>query len=234
MPALADGLRAPALRIRGLKHWFADPEGGRVLAVDVPELDLARGEALAVTGASGSGKTTLLHLIAGLLPPATGTIEIAGEAMSGRAETGRDRLRARHIGYVFQAFHLLPALTALENVALGMTFRPAAGVAPRAAARAALARVGLGDRLAHRPGQLSTGQQQRVAIARALAGRPTLVLADEPTASLDRARGEACLDLLTGFASECGAALLLVTHDPAALARFPRRVTLEAGAEMLP
>jgi len=234
MPAPADGLRAPALRIRGLKHWFADPEGGRVLAVDVPELELARGETLAVTGESGSGKTTLLHLIAGILPADTGTIEIAGESMSGRAETGRDRLRARHVGYVFQAFHLLPGLTALENVALGMTFRPTLGAAPQSAARAALARVGLSDRLQHRPGQLSTGQQQRVAIARALAGRPTLVLADEPTASLDRTRGEACLDLLTAFAAECGAALLVVTHDLAALTRFPRRHTLATAAEARP
>ena len=148
-----------------------------------------------------------------------------------RDRARRDRIRARHVGYVFQAFHLLPGLTALENVALGMTFRPRAGLAPRAAARAALTRVGLGDRLHHRPGQLSTGQQQRVAIARALAGKPTLVLADEPTASLDRARGDAALDLLLGFAAECGAALLVVTHDAAALARFPRRHALASPAE---
>ena len=234
MPAPADRLRAPALRVRGLEHRYADPEGGSVRVLDVPQLDLARGATLAVTGESGSGKTTLLHLITGILPVETGTIEIAGESMSGRAETGRDRLRARHVGYVFQAFHLLPGLTALENVALGMTFRPRAGAAPQSAARAALARVGLSDRLQHRPGQLSTGQQQRVAIARALAGRPTLVLADEPTASLDRARGEACLELLTAFAAECGAALLIVTHDPAALARFPRRHTLATAAEVRP
>jgi putative ABC transport system ATP-binding protein len=228
MPAAVDALRSAALAIRGLKRSFDDPEGGRILAVDVPELRLGRGETLAVTGESGTGKTTLLHLIAGLLPADEGTIEVAGEAMTGRAEAARDRLRARHLGIVFQAFHLLPGLTALENVALGMTFRPRAGVAARQAAREALVRVGLSDRLGHLPGQLSTGQQQRVAIARALAGKPTLVLADEPTASLDKARGEACLDLLIGFARETGAALLVVSHDTALLERFPRRHVLAA------
>jgi putative ABC transport system ATP-binding protein len=193
---------------------------------------LERGGRLAVTGESGSGKTTLLHLIAGILPADAGRIEIAGEPMTGLRETARDRLRARHVGYLFQAFHLLPALTALENVALGMTFRPRAGSAPRAAAQEALTRVGLKDRLHHRPGQLSVGQQQRVAMARALAGKPALVLADEPTASLDRARARECLDLLLDFASEAGAALLVVTHDPDVLARFERRhaLALPAGA----
>ncbi|MFM8980931.1 MAG: ABC transporter ATP-binding protein [Planctomycetia bacterium] len=230
MPAAADALRAPALRIHALKRWFDDPEGGRVLALDVPSLVLGRGEQLAVTGASGSGKTTLLNVVAGLLPADEGEVEVGGEAMTGRTEAARDRLRARHVGIVFQAFHLLPGLTALENVALGMTFRPAQGAPARVAARAALQRVGLGDRLHHLPGQLSTGQQQRVAIARALAGSPTLVLADEPTASRDPARAAACLELLTGFCSERGAALLVVSHDPAVLARFPRRLALSAPA----
>jgi predicted ABC-type transport system involved in lysophospholipase L1 biosynthesis ATPase subunit len=228
MPATRalDSLRSPALVVRGLAHGFHDPEGGRVEVLDLPELVLARGEALAVTGPSGSGKTTLLHLVAGLLAADRGTIEVAGEAMTGRGESARDRLRARHVGIVFLAFHLLPGLTALENVALGMTFRPRGAVAPQAAAREALQRVGLADRLHHRPGQLSTGQQQRVAIARALAGKPTLVLADEPTASLDAPRAAACLDLLLEFAREAEAALLLVTHDPTVLERFPRRLTL--------
>jgi len=220
----------PALRIRDLKKTYRDPEGGIFQALDLPQLDVVKGEALAVRGESGSGKTTLLNIIAGILRPDEGTVEIAGEAMTGRSETARDRLRARHIGYLFQTFNLLPALTAWENVQLGMSFRPREGVAPRKAAAEALERVGLGDRRHYRPAQLSVGQQQRVAIARALAGRPTLVLADEPTSSLDRARADQCLDLLTEFARESEAALLVVTHDETLVARFTRVETLAAGA----
>lgn len=231
MPAHAETAdAAPALVVEGLRRWFDDPEGGRLLAVDVPHLALPRGARRCVTGESGSGKTTLLHLIAGLLPADAGTIQVGGERVTGLSEAQRDRVRARHVGYLFQAFHLLPGLTALENVALGMTFRPRRGKAPRAAAREALARVGLADRLHHRPHQLSTGQQQRVAMARALAGEPTLVLADEPTASLDRARAAQCLDLLLAFATEVGAALLIVTHDPAVLERVPGPFVLERPA----
>jgi ABC-type lipoprotein export system ATPase subunit len=231
MPAPADVGGAPALVVEGLSHAYDDPEGGRTEVLRVPRLELARGATLAVTGESGSGKTTLLHLVAGILPVQSGRLRVAGESLEGLGEGARDRLRARHVGYVFQAFHLLPGLTALENVALGLSFRPrGAGLAPRQAAREALARVGLGDRAHHRPGQLSTGQQQRVAVARALAGRPTLVLADEPTASLDRARADEALDLLISFAAECGAALLVVTHDAAALARFPVRHALASPA----
>jgi putative ABC transport system ATP-binding protein len=228
--ALAMQTDAPALVVRDLRKSFPDPEGSPVLVVDVPSLALDRGESLAVEGESGSGKTTLLHLIAGILPADAGVIEVAGERMTGLSETARDRLRARHVGYLFQTFNLLPGLTALENVALGMAFRPAGDEKPRVAAARALARVGLGDRAAYRPAQLSVGQQQRVAIARALAGRPALLLADEPTANLDRPRAEQCLDLLTAFAAESGAAILVVTHDPHVLARFPRRHVLRAAA----
>jgi putative ABC transport system ATP-binding protein len=220
----------PALRIENLRKSFPDPEGGTFMAVDLPRLQVETAESLVVRGESGSGKTTLLNLVAGILPPDSGLIEIAGERMSGRSETARDRLRARHIGYLFQTFNLLPGLTALENVQLGMTFRPRRGQAPREAARAALDRMGLADRMHHRPHQLSVGQQQRVAIARALAGHPTLVLADEPTSNLDRARAEQCMDLLTSFASECGAALLVVTHDEALIGRFDRCETLHVAA----
>ncbi len=219
----------PALSIRDLKKTYRDPEGGIVQALDVARLDVARGEALAVRGESGSGKTTLLNIIAGILRPDCGTVTIAGEAMTGRSETARDRLRAKHIGYLFQTFNLLPALTALENVQLGMSFRPRRGTSPHQAAADALERVGLGGRRMHRPAQLSVGQQQRVAIARALAGHPTLVLADEPTSSLDRLRADQCLELLTAFAQESEAALLVVTHDETLVARFPRVETLTAG-----
>ena len=226
-------MTAPALRVRGLKKRYADPEGGSRLIVDLPRLDVAAGEVVGLVGESGSGKTTLLHLVSGILPADEGTIEVAGEPMTGRGEAERDRLRARHLGYIFQTFNLLPALTALENVELGMSFRP--GVAhARAAAKAALERVGLGDRLRHRPDQLSVGQQQRVAIARALAGRPALVLADEPTANLDRRHAAGCLDLLLAFVQETGSALLLVTHDPAVEARLPRVERIDAPTERSP
>ena len=157
-------------------------------------------------------------------------IEIAGESMTGRGETGGDALRAKHIGYLFQTFNLLPGLTALENVQLGMTFRPRRMGSPRNAAAEALARVGLADRRAYRPSQLSVGQQQRVAIARALAGHPTLVLADEPTSSLDPARAAQCMELLHEFTTETGAALLLVSHDERLLEGFERVETLRAPA----
>ena len=222
-------MSTPALRIRDLVKRFRDPEGGEHVAVDLPALDLEAGEALAVSGESGTGKTTLLHVISGILPADGGTVEIAGERMTGLSEAARDRLRARRIGYVFQTFNLMPSMTALENVELGMTFRPKAGTSPVAAARAALARVGLEGRAGHRPHQLSVGQQQRVAIARALAGKPALVLADEPTSNLDAANGKACLALLREFAAECDAALLVVSHDADVLAGFPKTLRLRAN-----
>jgi putative ABC transport system ATP-binding protein len=221
----------PALRVRDLVKRHRDPEGGEREVLRVPALDVAAGEEVAVSGESGSGKTTLLHVVAGILPADEGVVEIAGERMAG-SEAARDRLRARRIGYVFQTFNLLSAMTALENVALGMAFRPReGGDAPAALARAALVRVGLGERLHHRPSMLSVGQQQRVAIARALAGRPSLVLADEPTSNLDRRSGDDCLALLREFARERGAALVVVTHDPRVLERFPRRVAIEVPRE---
>jgi putative ABC transport system ATP-binding protein len=222
----------PALRVLDLRKSFPSPDGGRFLAVEIPALRVEAGESVVLKGESGSGKTTLLNLIAGILPADAGVIEVAGEPLTGRSEVARDRLRARAIGYLFQTFNLLPGLTALENVQLGMSFRPRQGEAPRAAARQALERVGLADRMRHRPAQLSVGQQQRVAIARALAGRPALVLADEPTSNLDRMRADQCLDLLTGFATESGAALLVVTHDERLVPRFDRCETLVAPAAL--
>lgn len=216
----------PALRARDVCHGFPDPEGGRVEVLDLPRLDVARAQVVCVEGASGSGKTTLLHLVAGILPVQSGTIEVMGCALAGRGELERDRIRAQHVGYVFQTFNLLPHLDALENVALGMAFRPREGETPREAARDALSRVGLTDRLRHLPKQLSVGQRQRVAIARALAGRPDLVLADEPTSNLDAEQGRLCLDLLLEFAADRGSAVLLVSHDLAVLERFPDRLHL--------
>jgi len=220
----------PALRIENLRKWYPDPGGGRFLAIDLPALAVEAGESVVVRGESGSGKTTLLNLIAGILPADEGVIEIAGDAMTGRSEVARDRLRARHIGYLFQTFNLLPGLTALENVQLGMAFRPRQDESPKDAAQRALERVGLTDRRRHRPAQLSVGQQQRVAIARALAGHPSLVLADEPTSNLDAKRADQCMTLLTDFAEESGAALLVVTHDERMIERFARCETLTVPA----
>ena len=219
-------MSTPALRIRDLVKRFRDPEGGLHVVVELPALELLEGEAMAVSGESGTGKTTLLHVIAGILPADEGIVEIAGETMTGLSEAARDRLRARRVGYVFQTFNLMPTMTALENVELGMTFRPKAGVSASVAAKAALDRVGLSNRAKHRPHQLSVGQQQRVAIARALAGRPALVLADEPTSNLDAVNGKACLALLQEFAAESKAALLVVSHDEAVLAGFPKTLRL--------
>ena len=172
---------------------------------------------MALEGESGSGKTTLLNLIAGILKPDAGTIEIAGREMSALSEPQRDRLRATTIGYIFQTFNLLQGYTCLENVLLGMSFGPGAD---RAFAGQLLERVGLGNRLKHYPRQLSTGQQQRVAVARALANRPKLVLADEPTGNLDHKNATEALALIRTACQENGAALLLVSHDRDVLKQF--------------
>jgi len=208
------------LEITALQKGFSHPAGGRVEVIDLPRLDLGEGEHLALRGTSGSGKTTLLHLVAGILPTDAGRIVIDGTEMTGRGEVARDRLRAAKIGCVFQAHHLLQGLTAEENVRLGMIFGPR-GV-DRERARALLRRVGLGDRGDYRPRQLSIGQQQRVGVARALAGQPCLVLADEPTGSLDRVAARAAVALIREVCGEAGAALLLVSHDEDVLAGFER------------
>ena len=185
--------------------------------VDVAEFSLAAGAQVALRGESGSGKTTFLHLIAGILAPDAGRIELAGRNVAALGEAARDRLRAETIGYIFQTFNLLQGHTVLENVELGMAF--GRGV-DRAHAEALLRRVGLGDKLRHYPRQLSTGQQQRVAVARALANRPKLVLADEPTGNLDARNGREALALIREVCRENGAALLLVSHDEGVLSQF--------------
>jgi ABC-type lipoprotein export system ATPase subunit len=207
------------LDVTDLKKSFSAPDGERTLIVDVPRFSLEPGEQVAVRGASGSGKTTFLNLIAGILQPDSGKILLDGNEMSALSESGRDRVRSKTVGYVFQNFNLLQGYTALENVMLGMLFGP--GVDAKHA-RALLERVGLSHRMDYRPGQLSIGQQQRVAVARALANRPKLVLADEPTGNLDQRHAGEALALIRGVCRENGAALLLVSHDPAILAAFDR------------
>lgn len=213
----------PALEIRDLVKSFSDPEGGVRRVVDVPFFRLEAGASVALEGASGSGKTTLLNLIAGIVRADAGSIQVAGEEISALGEARRDLVRARRIGYVFQVFNLLQGLTALENVVLATAL---AGRADEARGRVLLERVGLARRLHDRPRQLSAGQQQRVSIARALANRPALVLADEPTGSLDPANARAALGLLCEACAESGAALLLVSHDPALLSSFAERLAL--------
>jgi putative ABC transport system ATP-binding protein len=213
----------PVLEISNLKKSYVAPDGARSLVIDVPRFTLNAGEQVALAGASGSGKTTLLHLIAGILAPDDGRVVLAGEEMTDLSEAGRDRLRARTIGYVFQTFNLLQGYTALENVTLGQMF---GGGADSRRARELLARVGLSGRLNYRPRQLSVGQQQRVAVARALANRPKLVLADEPTGNLDRRHAREALALIREVCGENRAALLVVSHDQDALSQFDRVVSL--------
>ncbi len=207
------------LEITDLRKSFRAPDGKTALVIDVPRFALSDREQVALAGESGSGKTTLLHLIAGILRPDSGTITFGGEEISSYSESRRDVHRARHLGYVFQTFQLLPAFTALENVLLGMLFGPGPD---RALAASLLHELGLGDRLHHRPSQLSAGQQQRVALARALANRPRLVLADEPTGSLDARRAAEALEILRRACRSHGAALLVVSHDADVLRAFER------------
>jgi putative ABC transport system ATP-binding protein len=215
----------PLLEVRDLKKAFRSPDGETNLIVDVQAFSLEESEQVGMAGPSGSGKTTFLNLLAGILQADSGHIAIAGETMTGRSESARDRLRARTTGYVFQNFNLLQGYTALENVMLGMLFGP--GV-DRQHATHLLDRVGLAHRLHYRPAQLSIGQQQRVAVARALANRPRLVLADEPTGNLDRRHAGDALQLIREVCREERAALLLVSHDTEILATLDRVEDLSA------
>jgi putative ABC transport system ATP-binding protein len=213
------------LDVQGLLKSYLAPDGERGTVIDIREFAIPPGEHVGLRGPSGSGKTTFLNLIAGILQADSGTIRVAGRDMTRLPESGRDRLRAETMGYVFQTFNLLQGYTALENVELGMMF--GAGVDARYA-RELLERVGLGHRLGYRPGQLSVGQQQRVAVARALANRPRLVLADEPTGNLDRQHAMEALALMRAVCREHDAALLLVSHDQRVLETFERCEDLAA------
>jgi len=207
------------------------PSGGRPLTVlDGVTLDVAAGEVVAVTGPSGSGKSTLLGLIAGLDRPTAGSIALDGEEITRLPEDALARLRRDRIGFVFQAYHLIPTLTAEENVAVPLEL--AGRLDALARARALLGAVGLGARGHHYPAQLSGGEQQRVALARAVALRPRLLLADEPTGNLDSSTGAAIVDLLLALNHEQGSTLLLVTHDAALAGRAERVISLRDGRIM--
>jgi ABC-type lipoprotein export system ATPase subunit len=213
------------LRIQGLKKSFAEPGGGRLPVLDVPEFHLGRGEQAVLLGRSGCGKTTLLHVIAGISSADEGRVEIDGVDIARLTEAERDRVRAEKIGYIFQTFNLLPGFSALENVLLGMTF--AQGRRDEQRAKDLLGRVGLGHRLKHRPGTLSVGEQQRVAVARSLANKPKLLLADEPTASVDPKHQQNVIDLIRETCREESVALFLVTHAPEVAGQFERVEHLE-------
>ena len=190
-------------------------------------LRVRRGEAVGLVGPSGSGKTSLLMLLAGLEKPTGGSLLVAGHDLAAMDEDALARFRRSHVGIVFQAFHLIPTMTALENVAVPLEFAGRRDAFDRAAA--ALEAVGLGHRLGHYPGQLSGGEQQRVALARATVAEPPLLLADEPTGNLDRATGGQVMDLLFGLRDRLGTTLLLITHDEQLAARCGRVVRMEDG-----
>ncbi|MEP7206783.1 MAG: ABC transporter ATP-binding protein [Casimicrobiaceae bacterium] len=216
----------PILSADALSKTVLSGEAPLVI-LDAVSFSVDPGETLAIVGASGSGKTTLLGLLAGLDRPSSGEVRLAGRSLSPLDEDQRAALRQRLLGFVFQSFQLLPALTALENVMLPLEL---AGTADAAgSARGWLTRVGLGPRAHHYPKQLSGGEQQRVAIARAFAGEPQLLMADEPTGNLDGATGAEIAELMFRLNREHGTTLLLVTHDQALAARCTRRLSLEAG-----
>ena len=214
------------LAARNLSKVVSSAEGELTILHDL-DLELSKGDSLAIVGASGSGKSTLLGLLAGLDLPSGGAVLLAGKNLSELDEDQRARLRAEHVGFVFQSFQLLDSLNALENVMLPLELEGHADARQRA--RTLLERVGLGQRLTHYPRQLSGGEQQRVAIARAFAAEPDVLFADEPTGNLDSHTGERISDLLFQLNQERGTTLVLVTHDERLAHRCQRLIRLEAG-----
>lgn len=225
--ATAAAVLTPVVAVSRLTRQVATDSGGELSILDDVSFSIQPGEAVAIVGASGSGKSTLLGLLAGLDMPSGGSVHIRGQDLFALDEDGRAALRGECVGFVFQSFQLLPALTALENVMLPLELAGRRDASSEA--EAWLVRVGLGGRLGHYPRQLSGGEQQRVAIARAFAPRPALVLADEPTGNLDVATGEAVIDLMFSLNAEAGTTLVLVTHDNALAARCGRILRLDAG-----
>jgi putative ABC transport system ATP-binding protein len=201
-------------------------DGLTVLACAVDRLDIAAGEQVALVGRSGTGKTTLLHILAGILRPDRGEVEVVGQRIDQLGEAARDRHRGRHIGMVYQTFNLLQPFTALENVLLGALFGRGSGKVAQLRAEALLQQVGLADRMHHRPSELSVGQVQRVAICRALVNDPELILMDEPLGNQDRATGGQVLDLLLQIARDGNKTVVMVTHDPESATRMQRTVDL--------
>lgn len=215
------------LAVEGLTMRFPSAEGTITLFRNL-DLTIGAGDAVAILGASGCGKSTLLGLLAGLDQPSEGRVLLDGADLSVLDEDQRARRRAGRVGFVFQAFHLLPGMTALENVMLPGELAGDKAISERA--REALERVGLASRMAHYPAQLSGGEQQRVALARAFVGRPTLLFADEPTGNLDRDTGARVIDLLFDLNRDAGTTLVVVTHDTAVADRCGRILHLDDGS----
>lgn len=213
------------LELRNIKKSYPEPGGGVLPILDVPHFRVENGEQIVIVGRSGCGKTTLLHTIAGISRADSGEIWLDKINLASLSEAGVDRVRADKIGYVFQTFNLLSGFSALENVLLGMTF--ARGRKDTQRAHHLLDRVGLAHRSSHRPGALSVGEQQRVAVARALANKPSLLLADEPTANIDPRNQQMIVDLIRDTCREENISLLLVTHSPEVAGQFDRVVKLE-------
>jgi putative ABC transport system ATP-binding protein len=217
---------APLVRVRDLR-LTVNAAAGPVNILAGIDLEVATGEAVAIVGPSGSGKTSLLMVLAGLERATSGTVTVAGQDLGALDEDKLARFRRGAIGIVFQAFHLIPTMTALENVAIPLELAGARDAEARAAD--SLRAVGLGHRLTHLPGQMSGGEQQRVALARAFAPTPRLLLADEPTGNLDIATGRSVMDLLFAMRAQHGTTLLLITHDPALAARCGRQIAIADG-----